>query len=76
MPGCAMAMARINRPSVFVYGGTIQPEKQKRCCVSLRSGRTACAENSDIELKEVESTAIPGPDPVGACTQRTQWLPP
>ncbi len=25
MPGCAMAMARLNRPSVFVYGGTIRP---------------------------------------------------
>src|SRR5208283_5037736 len=25
MPGCVMAMARLNRPSVFVYGGTILP---------------------------------------------------
>ena len=25
MPGCAMAMARLNRPAVFVYGGTIRP---------------------------------------------------
>src|SRR5258707_8331431 len=25
MPGCAMAMARLNRPSAFVYGGTLQP---------------------------------------------------
>ena len=35
MPGCAMAMARINRPSVFVYGGTIQPGKNKRDVVSV-----------------------------------------
>ena len=25
MPGCVMGLARLNRPSVFVYGGTIQP---------------------------------------------------
>ena len=25
MPGCLMAMARINRPGLMVYGGTIQP---------------------------------------------------
>lgn len=25
MPGCAIAMARLNRPSIFVYGGTILP---------------------------------------------------
>ena len=30
MPGCAMAMARLNRPSVFVYGGTIRPGSRKR----------------------------------------------
>jgi dihydroxyacid dehydratase/phosphogluconate dehydratase len=27
MPGCIMGLARLNRPSVFVYGGTIQPGK-------------------------------------------------
>src|SRR5262245_3474160 len=30
MPGCAMAMARLDRPSVFVYGGTIQPGLKSR----------------------------------------------
>ena len=35
MPGCAMAMARLNRPSVFVYGGTIQPGKDRRDVVSV-----------------------------------------
>jgi dihydroxyacid dehydratase/phosphogluconate dehydratase len=29
MPGCAMAMARLNRPAVFVYGGTIRPEQAR-----------------------------------------------
>ena len=35
MPGCAMAMARLDRPSVFVYGGTIQPGKDRRDVVSV-----------------------------------------
>jgi dihydroxy-acid dehydratase len=29
MPGCVMAMARLNRPAVFVYGGTILPGQHK-----------------------------------------------
>ena len=29
MPGCVMAMARLNRPSIFIYGGTILPGKHK-----------------------------------------------
>src|SRR5579871_5300780 len=35
MPGCAMAMARLNRPAVFVYGGTIRPGAQRRDIVSV-----------------------------------------
>jgi len=35
MPGCLMAIARLNRPSVFVYGGTIQPGAQRRDIVSV-----------------------------------------
>ena len=66
MPGCAMAMARINRPSVFVYGGTIQPGKNRSDIVSVFEavGQHAAGKISDIELKDVESTAIPGP---GSC---------
>ena len=66
MPACAMAMARMNRPSVFVYGGTIQPGKERRDIVSVFEavGSHAAGRISDIELKEVESTAIPGP---GSC---------
>ena len=33
--GCAMAMARLNRPAVFVYGGTIRPGGQRRDIVSI-----------------------------------------
>ena len=66
MPGCAMAMARLDRPSVFVYGGTIQPGKNRRDVVSVFEavGQRAAGKISDIELKEIESTAIPGP---GSC---------
>jgi dihydroxy-acid dehydratase len=66
MPGCAMAMARLNRPSVFVYGGTIKPGPGHRDIVSVFEavGGHAAGTVSDEELKEVESTAIPGP---GSC---------
>jgi dihydroxy-acid dehydratase len=66
MPGCAMAMARLNRPSVFVYGGTIRPGPKNRDIISVFEavGAHAAGKISDAELKEVESTAIPGP---GSC---------
>jgi dihydroxy-acid dehydratase len=66
MPGCAMAMARLNRPSIFVYGGTIQPGKERRDVVSVFEavGKHAAGNLSDIELKDIEATAIPGP---GSC---------
>src|SRR5262249_39385199 len=35
MPGCAMAMARLNRPAVFVYGGTIRPGAHHRDIVAV-----------------------------------------
>ena len=35
MPACVMAMARLNRPSVFVYGGTIKPGAKRRDIVSV-----------------------------------------
>ena len=66
MPACAIAMARLDRPSVFVYGGTIQTGTNRRDIVSVFEAVGAHAEGSlsDIELKEVEQTAIPGP---GSC---------
>jgi len=73
MPACVMTMARMNRPSVFVYGGTILPG-----CASIKGemkdldivsvfeavGKHANGEYSDAELETVESCAIPGP---GSC---------
>jgi len=66
MPACVMAMARLNRPSIFVYGGTIKPGAQRRDIVSVFEavGAHAGGKIDDAELLEVEKTAIPGP---GAC---------
>ena len=66
MPGCAMAMARLNRPAVFVYGGTIRPGAQRRDIVSVFEavGAHAAGTLSDAGLLDIERTAIPGP---GSC---------
>jgi dihydroxy-acid dehydratase len=66
MPGCAMAIARLNRPAVFVYGGTIRPGAQRRDIVAVFEavGANAAGKISDSQLQEVERTAIPGP---GSC---------
>jgi dihydroxy-acid dehydratase len=66
MPGCLMALARLNRPAVFVYGGTIKPGAKRRDIVSVFEavGAHSGGAISDEELLEVERTAIPGP---GAC---------
>jgi len=69
MPGCLIAIARLNRPAVFVYGGTILPG-----CINNRNidivsifeavGQHATGKISDAELDQIESCAIPGP---GSC---------
>src|SRR3954464_15128821 len=71
MPGSMMAIARLNRPAGFVYGGTILPgcitgQTRKLDIVSVFEAVGAHANNkiSDPELKQIESCAIPGP---GSC---------
>jgi dihydroxy-acid dehydratase len=73
MPACIMAMARLNRPAVFVYGGTILPgcatikgESRNLDIVSVFEavGKHASGEFSDAELATVEACAIPG---AGSC---------
>jgi dihydroxy-acid dehydratase len=66
MPGCLMGLARLNRPSVFVYGGTIQPGKNRSDIISVFEavGAHAKGSMSDIELLQIEETSIPGP---GSC---------
>jgi len=66
MPGCMMAMARLDRPAVFVYGGTIRPGAKRRDIVSVFEAVGAHAQGaiSGRQLREVERTAIPG---AGSC---------
>lgn len=66
MPGCIMGMARLNRPSVFVYGGTIKPGANHTDIISVFEavGAHAKGDLSLIEVKQVEETAIPG---AGSC---------
>jgi dihydroxy-acid dehydratase len=65
MPACVMAMARMNRPSVFVYGGTIVPGIHHGKATDVVSvfeavGQHAAHKIDDKELSEIEHTAIPG----------------
>ena len=69
MPGCLIGLARLNRPSLFIYGGTIMPGVYKDKKIDIVSvfeavGQFAKKEISKKELKSIEETAIPGP---GSC---------
>ncbi|MGD0958662.1 MAG: dihydroxy-acid dehydratase [Methylomonas sp.] len=69
MPGCMMALARLNRPAIFVYGGTILPgchNEKKLDVVSVFEAVGARANNKidDAELLAIEEKAIPG---AGSC---------
>ncbi len=69
MPACVMAMLRLNRPSIFVYGGTILPGNYKNQKIDIVSvfeavGKNANGYINDEELKQIEKRAIPGP---GSC---------
>ena len=66
IPGCMMALARLDRPAVFVYGGTIKPGANHTDIVSVFEavGGHARGTVSEHQLKFVERTAIPGP---GSC---------
>jgi len=71
MPACVMAMARLNRPSVFVYGGTIlpgiHPDSKKECdivSVFEAVGQYAAKKLNEAGLAKVEACSIPGP---GSC---------
>jgi len=69
MPGCMIAISRLNRPAIFVYGGTIMPgchKDKKLDVVSVFEAVGARANNKidDAELAEIEAKAIPG---AGSC---------
>ncbi len=69
MPACVMALARMNRPGIFVYGGTILPGLHKEKNLDIVSvfeavGSHASGKIDQEELTEIEKKAIPGP---GSC---------
>jgi len=69
MPACAMAIARLDRPAVFVYGGTIMPGIWRGQPVDIVSvfeavGQHAAGKLGDDELADLEQHACPG---AGSC---------
>ena len=69
IPGCVMALARLNVPSLMLYGGSIAPGKFRGEDVTLQEvyegiGAHAAGDLSDEELKDLEDHASPG---AGAC---------
>ncbi|OGG52999.1 dihydroxy-acid dehydratase [Candidatus Kaiserbacteria bacterium RIFCSPLOWO2_12_FULL_53_8] len=69
MPGCMMAIARVNTPSIFIYGGTIMPGHLHGKDIDIVSifeavGQYQAKKIDAKELKAVECKACPGP---GSC---------
>ncbi len=69
IPGTVMALARLNRPSLMLYGGSIMPGTFQGHDVTIQDvfeavGKHATGRMTDPELKDLEDHACPGP---GAC---------
>ncbi|MBT4988383.1 MAG: dihydroxy-acid dehydratase [Proteobacteria bacterium] len=69
MPGCLMAMGRVNRPALMVYGGTIKPGHANNQVVDIVSafqsyGQYLAQSIDDGERQEIVNQACPG---AGAC---------
>lgn len=69
MPGSVIAMGRLNRPSIMVYGGTIKPGHYKGEDLNIVSafealGKKIAGQLDDIDFKEIIRNACPG---AGAC---------
>jgi dihydroxy-acid dehydratase len=69
IPACVMALARLNVPSLMLYGGSIAPGRFRGKDVTIQEvfeaiGAHAAGDMSDEDLHELEGVASPGP---GAC---------
>jgi dihydroxy-acid dehydratase len=66
MPGALIALARLNRPSIFIYGGSIQPSLANTDYVTVceKVGEYAKGSISEEELIAVEKISVKGP---GSC---------
>ncbi len=69
LPGTLMAMARLNVPSIFVYGGTIMPGNYKGKSITIQEvyeavGAHSAGKITDQELHDIECAACPS---AGSC---------
>jgi len=69
IPGTVMALARLNRPSLMIYGGSILPGKFQGHDVTIQDvfegvGSVSAGKMTEAELLELEASACPG---AGAC---------
>ncbi|MDC1074215.1 dihydroxy-acid dehydratase [Gammaproteobacteria bacterium] len=66
MPGCIIGMARLNRPSIFIYGGSIKPGSENTDYVTVceKTGEFSKGELDESELIHVEKVSVKGP---GSC---------
>ena len=66
MPGVIIGLARLNRPSLFIYGGSIRPSKENTDYVTVceKTGEFSKGSISEEELIAVEKVSVVGP---GSC---------
>ena len=69
LPGTLMAIARMNLPAIFVYGGTIKPGRYQGKDITIQNmyeavGQREANKITDAELYEMECAACPG---IGSC---------
>ena len=66
MPGCIIGMSRLNRPSIFIYGGSIKPSKENTDYVTVceKTGEYSKGDLKESELIYVEKISVKGP---GSC---------
>jgi dihydroxy-acid dehydratase len=66
MPGCIIGLARLNRPSIFIYGGSIKPSSENTDYVTVceKTGEFSKGELDESELIHVEKISVKGP---GSC---------
>ena len=66
MPGVIIGLARLNRPSLFIYGGSIRPSEQNTDYVTVceKTGEFSKGSISEEELISVEKVSVVGP---GSC---------
>jgi dihydroxy-acid dehydratase len=78
IPGCVMALARLDVPSLMLYGGSIAPGRWRGKDVTILDvfegmGAHAAGDLSDEELRDLEEAASPGAGAAADSSQRTRW---